>query len=82
VGHAFDLQARFAEIKQLPTHFHESFSRNPIPNLLSAVNAQADHVPRQIIQPLAICVFRVHLLLTSALKFLLRDAANKWLRKC
>jgi hypothetical protein len=33
-------------------------------------------LPRQIIQPRAICVFRVHLL-SSALKYLLHDAANE-----
>jgi hypothetical protein len=46
------------------------------------VELQADHAPRQIIQPVAICVFCVHLLLASALKLFLRDAAGKWLWKC
>jgi hypothetical protein len=35
-----------------------------------------DHPPRPIIQPRAICVFCVHLLL-SAFRFLLHDAANE-----
>jgi hypothetical protein len=33
---------------------------------------------RQIIQPVAICVFRVHLLPLSALKTFLYYAADRW----
>ena len=41
----------------------------------------ADHAPRQIVHPVTICVFCVHLL-TSALKAFFRNAAAGRLRKC
>jgi hypothetical protein len=47
--------------------------------LLLHARPATDRVPRQITQPRTICVFRVHLL-SSALKYLLRDAANERLR--
>jgi len=51
------------------------------PKRIGHCECAADHAPRQFIQLATICVFCVHRLPASALKFLLCDAVHKRLRK-
>jgi hypothetical protein len=55
--------------------------KEPCPKRIDHSECATNHAPRQCIQLGIICVFGVHRLLASALRFLLSDAANKCLQK-
>jgi hypothetical protein len=74
--HTFDFQAQLAEVQQAGSVADRSLSDN----WCIAFDVR-HHAPRQFIPLATICVFRVHRLPASALKFSLCDAADKWLRK-
>src|SRR5580698_8529114 len=74
----FDTEASFAQFQRqgiLINFFQESRTQR-----IEHVEGTADDVPRQLLQPLLICVFCVHLLISA--RKLFRDASSKALPMC